>query len=340
MEEAVHVELLQPALLAGVGKQAVLAEQRLPLERVDQRGRVELAQLLVGHAVAVEGVEQLSRRVLAVAAGPGDARRGRRRERVVGRDDARGLGPARGMARPGPGCDEQVEAVPAIRRALEAVVGGKARAVRLLQRCLDVLALLLPVDVRVLDGRPQVDDDVHQGALGQVPLLSFHLPALHRFGDELGERRPQLGRLGAVRDGADQQAVLQLLRVLVVHVGEEQAGGVLLLLLEELVHLLESPGTHELEVDVVRGAELAELVGLHPADPRRARAQEHPRLVAARQVRPLRAQVDEQEPDVDGDAQDDQAVDEQLAQHGRDASTAVLETSSRPATSSSSRRTR
>src|SRR5207248_8037081 len=123
LEEAIHVELLETALLAGIGKQRVFAEQRLPLERVDQRRRVELAELLLGHPVAVEGVEQLAGGILAAAARPGDPRRGRRSQRTVGRNDAGSLGPARGMVGPGPGGDEQVEAVPAIRRALEAVIG-------------------------------------------------------------------------------------------------------------------------------------------------------------------------------------------------------------------------
>jgi len=187
-------------------------------------------------------------------------------------------------------------------------------AVRLLERRVDVLAVLLPVQVRVLDRRAEVHRHVHQRALGQVPLLAVDDAARGRLGHELSERLAQLGGVGAVGDGANQPAVLQLVGVLVVDVGEQQAGGVLLLLQQLLVDLLESPRADELEIDVLGDGELGELVLAHPLDARLARPQQDARLRAPPEVRPLRPEVDEQESHVDEDPQHHQPVDEQRPQ--------------------------
>src|SRR6266704_2619444 len=78
--------------------------------------------------------------------------------------------------------------------------------------------------------------------------------------------------------------------------------------------LLERPRADELEVDVLGDGELRELVLAHPLDARLARPQQDARLRAPPEVRPLRPEVDEQEPDVHEDPQHHQAVDEEPPQ--------------------------
>ena len=139
--------------------------------------------------------------------------------------------------------------------------------------------------------------------------------ALDRLGDVLGQGRIQLRRLGAIGDGPHRSCADQVLGVLVVDVGQQEARRLILLLAQDLQDFVEALGADELEVDVVGLGELGELVLQHPADTRRAGAQQDLRRLPAAEVRPRGGDVDEQKADVDGDAEDHQRVDQRLLQH-------------------------
>src|SRR6185436_18879903 len=103
----------------------------------------------------VERADQVADRVVALAGAEGEARPHDRvgHLRAGGHVGRHRLGPARGRLRPGPAGDEEIVAVPGVGTPLELVTLWKSYAICFLQRRLDLLPVLLPVQVRVLDRR-------------------------------------------------------------------------------------------------------------------------------------------------------------------------------------------
>ena len=317
LEEPVDAERLQALGVVHLGReQVVLAEQRLPLERIDDRLARRLPDLRLDHSVLEELRDRLGDGVVAGARGKGDAcARGRRGRPVEGLDVLH-LAPARRMMRPVPGRDEEVVGGPRVRRAREREAVRQAVAVRLLERRFDLLAIVLPVQIGLLDGGDQKRRHVDERALGEEPDLPLHLAALECLGDVVVDGRREVVGVGGVLHRPHLASRHQIVRRFVLDVREQDAGGVPLLLAQRLGDLVEVLGGDQLEVDVSRLAELGELVLTHPGDPGRARAEEDARLGAPREVRPRRSEVDEQEPHVDDDAEEDQHVDKDLLSHG------------------------